>query len=185
MGSHHQHHRAGSKLVLQVPASGARWARLRGGEWPRVAVSASLSAGHLWGSWGLRAGGRGSPCVGVSAWGSSQQGARVQCMGEAGAGGRLSHPYHSSCTLPPEHTQIILQRARAEAGRALGEWIGSGVRALGDAGAGGDLALRWVHAAAQLVGGAGSLAMQLLPPVPSAAEHTKAGRQRVRGGEER
>lgn len=109
----------------------------------------------------------------------------MQCMGEAGAGGRLSHPYHSSCMLPPEHTQIILQRARAEAGRALGEWIGSGVRALGDTGAGGDLALRWVHAAAQLVGGAGSLAMQLLPPVPSAAEHTKAGRQRVRGGEER
>ena len=34
--------------------------------------------------------------------------------------------------------------------------------------------MRWEHAAAQLVGGAGSLAMQLLPPVPSAAEHTKA-----------
>lgn len=105
----------------------------------------------------------------------------MQCMGEAGTGGCLSHPCHSSRTLPPEHTQIIPERARAEAGRALGECVGSGVGALGDSGAGGDLASRWVHAAVQLVGGAGSLTMQLLPPVPSAAEHTKAGRQRVRG----
>lgn len=37
-------------------------------------------------------------------------------------------------------------------------------RGQGDSGAGGDLALHWEHAAVQLLGGAGSLAMQLLPP---------------------